>query len=34
MRGALLKHALFYGLLGAVAPLIALFAGRWFCARA
>ncbi len=34
MRGALLKHALLYGLLGAVPPLIALFVGRRFCARA
>jgi len=34
MRGALLKHALFYGLIGAGLPLIALFLGRRFCARA
>ena len=34
MRGAILKHSLFYGLLGAGVPALALFAGRFFCSRA
>ncbi len=33
LRGALLRHALFYGALAAVPPLLALLAGRSLCAR-
>jgi hypothetical protein len=33
MRGAILKHSLFYGLLGAGPPLVALGLGRILCAR-
>jgi hypothetical protein len=34
MRGAILKHSLFYGLLSAGPPLVALLFGRRLCARA
>ena len=33
LRAALLRHALFYGALAAVPPLLALLAGRSLCAR-
>lgn len=33
MRGALLKHALFYGLLGAGVPALGLLIKQLFCAR-
>lgn len=33
MRWALLRHALFFGALAAVPPLLALLAGRSLCSR-